>query len=239
MHPLVNLWFFLGFSTSLLFTTTYFGWLIHFMIFLTLVFYNYKISPIIISKIKPYIFYFPIMLCLYVFFSLVLTNNSLQIIAFEAIYGFLRLLLMVATMMYFFEITPNQDIVVLLRSIWVKFNLPWKWVENFFLFLSITLRFYPTFQSNWNSVRNSHHTLGLESNISRFRKIIMAANEMPGLLIHELKRANDITIAIKLRGYGNQFPRGVTYPIPFNWNHGIMILVITFTYFILHKYVTI
>ena len=239
MHPLVNLWFFLGFSTSLLFTTTYFGWLIHFMIFLTLVFYNYKISPIIISKIKPYIFYFPIMLCLYVFFSLVLTNNSLQIIIFEAIYGFLRLLLMVATMMYFFEITPNQDIVVLLRSIWVKFDLPWKWVENFFLFLSITLRFYPTFQSNWNSVRNSHNALGLESNISRFRKITMAANEMPGLLIHELKRANDISIAMKLRGYGNQFPRGVTYPIPFNWNHGIMILVITFTYFILHKYVTI
>ena len=239
MHPLVNLWFFLGFSTSLLFTTTYFGWLIHFMIFLTLVFYNYKISPLIISKIKPYIFYFPIMLCLYTFFSLVLTNNSLQIIIFEAIYGFLRLLLMVTTMMYFFEITPNQDIVVLLRSIWVKFNLPWKWVENFFLFLSITLRFYPTFQSNWNSVRNSHHTLGIESNPSRFRKITIAAKEMPGLLIHELKRANDISIAMKLRGYGKQFPRGVTYPIPFNWNHGIMILVITFTYFILHKYVTI
>lgn len=179
------------------------------------------------------------MLSFYVLFSLFLTNNSLQVIIFEAIYGFLRLILMVANMMYFFEITPNKDIVILLRSIWIKFNLEWKWVENFFLFLSLTLRFYPTFQSNWNSVRNNHKMLGLEASTPRLKKIIMVANEMPGLLIHELKRANDISIAMKLRGYGNQFPRGVTYPIPFNWNHGIMIFLITFAYFILFKYATI
>ena len=53
------------------------------------------------------------------------------------------------------------------------------------------------------------------------------AKELPSLLIHELKRANDISLAMKLRGYGKQFPRGVTYPIPFNWNHGIIILLIT------------
>ena len=80
--------------------------------------------------------------------------------------------------------------------------------------------------------------LGLEASTPRLKKIIMVANEMPGLLIHELKRANDISIAMKLRGYGNQFPRGVTYPIPFNWNHGIMIFLITFAYFILFKYIT-
>jgi energy-coupling factor transporter transmembrane protein EcfT len=239
MHPLVNLWFFLGFSTSLLFTEGYFGWLLHIIIFLSVVIYNYKITPLIIYKIIPYIYYFPLMLSLYVLFSLFLTDNSLQVIIFEAIYGFLRLILMVVNMMYFFEITPNKDIVILLRSIWIKFNLEWKWVENFFLFLSLTLRYYPTFQSNWDSVRNNHKMLGLEASTPRFKKIIMAANEMPGLLIHELKRANDISIAMKLRGYGNQFPRGVTYPIPFNWNHGIMIFLITFAYFILFKYATI
>ena len=146
---------------------------------------------------------------------------------------------MVATMMYFFELTPNKDIVILTRSIWVKFNLQWKWVEDFFLFLSMTLRFYPTFQSNWNSVRNTHKTLGLESNLSNFGKIKKTSKELPALLIHELKRANDISLAMKLRGYGKLFPRGVTYPIPFNWNHGVMILLITITYYILHNYVKI
>ena len=239
MHPLVNLWFFLGFSTSLLFTETYLGWFYHFMVFCTIVIYNYRISPLIISKIKPFIYYFPVMLILYIFFSLLLTDNSIQLIIYEALYGFCRLILMVATMMYFFEITPNKDIVVLSRSIWVKFNLQWKWVENFFMFLSMTLRFYPTFQSNWNSIKNCHKTLGLESNLSNFGKIKRTAKELPALLIHELKRANDISLAMKLRGYGKQFPRGVTYPIPFNWNHGLMILVITICYFTLHNYVTI
>ena len=239
MHPLVNLWFFLGFSTSLLFAETYLGWFYHLMIFFTILIYNYRINPLIISKIKPYIYYFPIMLFLYILFSLFLTDNSLQLIIYDAIYGFFRLILMVSAMMYFFEITPNKDIVILARSIWVKFNLQWKWVENFFLFLSMTLRFYPTFQSNWNSIRNSYKILGLESNLSTFGKIKKTAKELPNLLIHELKRANDISLAMKLRGYGKQFPRGVTYPIPFNWNHGFMILVITISYYILHTYVTI
>ena len=239
MHPLVNLWFFLGFSTSLLFTDTYLDWFFHLMIFFTILIYNYRISPLIISKIKPYIYYFPIMLFLYILFSLFLTDNSLQVIIYEAIYGFFRLVLMLSAMIYFFEITPNKDIVILARSIWVKFNLQWKWVEDFFLFLSMTLRFYPTFQSNWNSIRNSYKILGLESNLSTFGKIKKTAKELPNLLIHELKRANDISLAMKLRGYGKQFPRGVTYPIPFNWNHGVMILVITISYYTLHNYVTI
>ena len=146
---------------------------------------------------------------------------------------------MLSAMVYFIEITPNKDIVILARSIWVKFDLQWKWVENFFLFLSLTLRFYPTFQSNWYSIRNSHKTLGLESNLSTFGKVNKTAKELPGLLIHELKRANDISLAMKLRGYGKQFPRGVTYPIPFNWNDGVMILVITISYYTLHNYVAI
>ncbi len=239
MHPLVNLWFFLGFSTSLLFTETYLGWFYHLVIFCTILIYNYKISALVFSKIKPYIYYFPIMIFLYVLFSLLLTDNNLQIIVYEAIDGFIRLILMVATMMYFFEITPNKDIVILARSIWVKFNLQWKWVENFFLFLSMTLRFYPTFQSNWNSIRNSHKILDLESNLSSFGRIKKTAKELPGLLIHELKRANDISLAMKLRGYGKQFPRGVTYPIPFNRYDGTMILIITIIYYTLNSYASI
>jgi len=179
------------------------------------------------------------MFFLYLLFSLFLTDNDLKIIIFEAIFGFIRLLFMVTSMMYFFEITPNKDIVILLRSIWVKFNFQWKWVENFFLFLSMTLRFYPTFQSNWNSINNIHKKLGLELNLSRIEKIKKIAKEMPSLLIHELKRADDISLAMNLRGYGKQFPRGVTYPIPFKWNHLIMILIIPITYYILNIYVAI
>ena len=62
---------------------------------------------------------------------------------------------------------------------------------------------------------------------------------MPGLLIYELKRANDISLSMKLRGYGKQFPRGITYPIPFNWTDGLMILIITISFYTLYKYASI
>ncbi len=184
---------------------------------------------------KPFILYFPFMLILYIVFSLFLTDNPMSVILNEAVFGFMKLILMVGAMTFFIESTPSQDIVVLARSIWVKAGKPWIWVENFFLFLGMTLRFYPTFQSNWQSIRNSRKALGLESDLSHWARVKTAAKEMPGLLIHQLRRADDVATAMKLRGYGKQFPRGVTHPIPFHGDHVFQIAVITFIYWGIHS----
>ena len=169
---------------------------------------------------------------------MMLTNNPIQIIISEGIFGFLKLTLMVFAMMIFIESTPSQDIINLARSIWVKINRPWLLIENLFLFLSMTLRFYPTFQANWNSLRNSYRILGLESDLSNVRLLKIVVKEMPGLLIYQLRRADDVAIAMKLRGYGKQIPRRVTYPIPFNGNHLTQIIMISSIYFMIHYYVT-
>ena len=166
------------------------------------------------------------MIVLYFIFSLFLTDNTLGIILNEAIFGCLKLFLMVGAMMFFFESTQNQDIVIIARSIWVRLNKPWKWVEDFFLFLGMTLRFYPTFQSNWQLLRNTRKSLGLEADLSYLGQVKIAAKEMPGLLIYQLQRADDIAMAMKLRGYGKQFPRGVTYPIISKAVHLIQIILI-------------
>ncbi len=184
---------------------------------------------------KPFILYFPIMLILYTIFSLFLTGNPLNIILNEAVFGFIKLILMVGAMSFFIEFTPSQDIVVVARSIWAKTGKSWKWMENFFLFLGITLRFYPTFQNNWQAVRNSRKALGLENDLSHWEQVKTAAKEMPGLLIHQLRRADDVAMAMKLRGYGKQFPRGVMHPIPFNGDHVLQIVVITFIYWGIHS----
>jgi energy-coupling factor transporter transmembrane protein EcfT len=62
---------------------------------------------------------------------------------------------------------------------------------------------------------------------------------MPGLLIHQLRRADDIAMAMKLRGYGKQFPRGVTYPTIFNAVHLIQIILISSIYWVIHTIATI
>jgi energy-coupling factor transporter transmembrane protein EcfT len=121
----------------------------------------------------------------------------------------------------------------------VKVNKPWKWVENFFLFLGMTLRFYPTFQSNWQSLRNTRKSLGLEADLSYLEQVKTAAKEMPGLLIHQLRRADDVAMAMKLRGYGKQFPRGVTYPTIFKAIHLIQIIFISSVYWAINTIATI
>ena len=238
-HPLVNLWFFLGYSFSLLLSTTYFGLGIYFLIFLVIIWLNKKYLVQVLQGLKPIVYYFPIMIILYFIFSLFLTDNTLGIILNEAIFGCLKLFLMVGTMMFFFESTQSQDIVIIARSIWVTLNKPWKWVEDFFLFLGMTLRFYPTFQSNWQLLRNTRKSLGLEADLSYLGQVKIAAKEMPGLLIHQLRRADDIAMAMKLRGYGKQFPRGVTYPTIFKAVHLIQIILISSIYWVIHTIATI
>ena len=238
-HPLVNLWFFLGYSFSLLLSTTYFGLGIYLLIFLVIIWLNKKYFIQVLQGLKPIVYYLPIMIILYFIFSLFLTDNTLGIILNEAIFGCLKLFLMVGAMMFFFESIQNQDIVIIARSIWVRLNKPWKWVEDFFLFLGMTLRFYPTFQSNWLLLRNTRKSLGLEADLSYLGQVKIAAKEMPGLLIHQLRRADDIAMAMKLRGYGKQFPRGVTYPTIFNAVHLIQIILISSIYWVIHTIATI
>jgi len=238
-HPLVNLWFFLGYSFSLLLSTTYFGLGIYFLIFLVIIWLNKKYFIQVLQGLKPIVYYLPIMIILYFIFSLFLTDNTLGIILNEAIFGCLKLFLMVGAMMFFFESIQNQDIVIIARSIWVRLNKPWKWVEDFFLFLGMTLRFYPTFQSNWQLLRNTRKSLGLEADLSYLGQVKTAAKEMPGLLIHQLRRADDIAMAMKLRGYGKQFPRGVTYPTIFNAVHLIQIILISSIYWVINTIATI
>ena len=238
-HPLVNLWFFLGYSFSLLLSTTYFGLGIYLLIFLVIIWLNKKYFIQVLQGLKPIVYYLPIMIILYFIFSLFLTDNTLGIILNEAIFGCLKLFLMVGAMMFFFESIQNQDIVIIARSIWVRLNKPWKWVEDFFLFLGMTLRFYPTFQSNWQLLRNTRKSLGLEADLSYLGQVKIAAKGMPGLLIHQLRRADDIAMAMKLRGYGKQFPRGVTYPTIFKAVHLIQIILISSIYWVIHTIATI
>jgi len=238
-HPLVNLWFFLGFSLSLLMAVSYQGWGIHFLVFSLIALVNKSHFTTVIPRMKPFVFYFPIMLFIYVLFSLLLTDNSIIVILDEAFFGFLKLLLMVAAMTFFIETTPSQNIVVLARSVWVKMGKSWKWVDDFFLFLGMTLRFYPTFQSNWQSIRNSRKALGLENDLSQWAQVKIAAKEMPGMLIHQLRRADDVAMAMILRGYGKQIPRGVTYPISFKINHILQITIVASFFLGIHSFATI
>ena len=176
--PFVNLIYFLSFSISMILTSNYLGWIIHFLIFfITILFYLKSISSII-KGLKPLLYYFPLMLFFYVVFSLLLTNNSFAQIINEAFFGFIKLIVMVGAMTIFLESKYVNNIINHIRTLWSKTNIHWEWPEDIFVFLSMTQRFYPTVQSNWFSMFSTRKSLGIDNNRSHIDKLIFAAKNL-------------------------------------------------------------
>lgn len=238
-HPFVKLWIYLGFVISLLISNTNIGFIIHGVLFLFLLFLHGNKRIALARRLRPLVFYFPLMLIFYVGFSFWLTNNSLSIIMIEAGLGFAKLILMVSAMALFLETTPIYDILIVIRSLWVKTNLPWRAVEDFFMFLGITLRFYPSIQNNWKELREARIGLELIEGSTRWEHIKLITRGMPGLLLYNLRRADEVATAMQLRGYGLHFPRGVTKPIHFTALHFAQLIFITTGYCSGHYFVAL
>tara|TARA_Y100001970_G_scaffold163519_1_gene199854 strand:- start:2501 stop:3220 length:720 start_codon:yes stop_codon:yes gene_type:complete len=236
-NSFVDLVYFLGFSISMLLTKTYVGWGIHFIIFLITVLFYLKSIYKIKKGLKPLFYYFPLMLVFYLVFSSLLTNNSIIQIINEVFFGFMKLILMVSAMTLFLE--SSNNFVDLLRSVWSKTNLNWKWPDKFFVFLTMTQRFYPTVQSNWSSMLRTRKSLGIDYRQSHREKLILAAKNLPNILLLQLHWADDIALAMKLRGFGNRFPRGVTFPSSFKFIHFIQIVFIISSFWAIHLIVKI
>tara|TARA_Y100000817_G_scaffold289740_1_gene259936 strand:- start:93 stop:626 length:534 start_codon:yes stop_codon:yes gene_type:complete len=177
------------------------------------------------------------MLIFYIGFSLLLTNNSIYQIINEAFFGFMKLILMVSAMTLFLE--SSNNFVNLLRSVWSKTNLNWEWPDKFFVFLTMTQRFYPTVQLNWSSMLRTRKSLGIDYRQSHREKLILAAKNLPNILLLQLHWADDIALAMKLRGFGKRFPRGVTFPSSFKFIHFIQIVFIISSFWAINLIVTI
>jgi energy-coupling factor transporter transmembrane protein EcfT len=150
-----------------------------------------------------------------------------------------KLLLLVIVMAFYLEIIRKQNIVLSIRSIWVKMNLKWKRVEDMFMFLELTLRFYPIFQREWQTISRSKKALGLSSTINKWEQIKSVANDLPGMILQSYRKAENTTMVMQQRGYGKQIPRGVASPILFKMSDMMLLLIILFGYTLLNKYVTL
>ena len=103
------------------------------------------------------------MLIIYITISLIFS----QITFFEAIknalLAVLKFSLIILLMNFYLNTASSEKLIISIRSIWVKTGLNWRWVEDFFLFLSLSLRLYTTFQSNWINNVNSLKAIGIKS----------------------------------------------------------------------------
>ena len=106
-HPIVNLYYFLCLSIAMLMVNNYQEWLIYFIILIISILI-YKTSILdILTKLKPILYYFPMMLIFYLLFSFLLTDNSTKQILNEVFFGFIKIILMISAMSLFFKTTES------------------------------------------------------------------------------------------------------------------------------------
>ena len=209
IHPLVRFIFFLTFSFSVLFADTLTLWAIYFGIFVVTTGFDRTVILAVFSRIKPFIQFFPIMLVIYLAMSIFFTHATIYQAMVEVGFAFLRIVLMISIMSLYFESAGSPNFLLALRSIWFQTGLKWNWMENFFLFLDMTLRFYPSLQRDWITASQSRESLGFNQNNNRWGKIKQAAQDLPVLLVINLRKSQDIAMAMELRGFGKSLPRCV------------------------------
>jgi energy-coupling factor transporter transmembrane protein EcfT len=107
------------------------------------------------------------------------------------------------------------------------------------MFLELTLRFYPTFQREWQTINRSKKALGLTSSLIRWGQIKSAVNDLPGMILQSYRKAENTAAIMLQRGYGNQIPRGVANPILFKISDLILLIIILFGFTLLNQYVTL
>ena len=175
------------------------------------------------------------MIGFYFLISIIISQSTLWQIFQEISTAMMKFLMVMAIMNLYTVGSGSRSVFQALRSIWVHFNKPWRKIENWFLFLEMTLRFYPSLQREWTRLQGIHKALGLtveQGKVSRWKETSL---QMPGIIMIHLHKADDIAHAMTMRGYGTSIPRGVAQPIPFTFLHFSMLVIISYIFITIHS----
>ncbi len=234
-QPLIRLWLYLSFSTAVLFSPTLFHWIGYLGLFMSLLWLEKVAVSQIMLSLRSFIYFLPIMIGFYFFISIIMSQSTYWQIFIEISTAMMKFLLVMAIMNTYTFGFGSGSVFQALRSIWVQFNKPWRKVEDWFLFMEMTLRFYPSLQRDWSRWQGIHKALGLNVTHGRIQHWKETARQLPGMIMIHLHKADDIANAMTLRGYGQQIPRGVACLIPFTLGHFSTLLIISFIFFTLHN----
>ena len=229
-NPIVQFWFFFSCSLTILlhqFQLILLGGIAVFFVLILLYSKNYSG---ILKRISPIIKFYPILFVLYIGFSIVLTTDAIDTILINICIASIKILLMISIMAFYLEQSKPSEILIALRSLWSKLNISWRFVEDLFLFFELTLRFLPTFQNEWESIKWGKVALGLQTASTKRVQIREIVKTLPEIILRNYKRSEETSKIMKLRGYGKQIPRGIVYPVQSTVKDGLVFLLITLSF---------
>ena len=178
-----------------------------------------------VIKSKPLWIYFPQVGLLFFIISLIVSSKNTYDVFIDVSLATCRMILLVSMMTLYSILSKNSDIIIAIRGLWYKMGRSWKWAEDLILFIDITIRFFPSFQQQWQRIERTRKSLGINVSEDKLHKIRRFATMVPDMVILNLRRVNDLTLAMKLRGYGHLCPRTVH---PFISSYSIDKLILLF-----------
>ena len=193
------------------------------MVVLVIIFRNHWQEFVI--KSKPLWIYFPQVGLLFFIISLIVSSKNTYDVFIDVSLATCRMILLVSMMTLYSILSKNSDIIIAIRGLWYKMGRSWKWVEDLILFIDITIRFFPSFQQQWHRIERTRKSLGINVSEDKLHKIRRFATMVPDMVILNLRRVNDLTLAMQLRGYGYLYPRTVH---PFISSYSIDKLILLF-----------
>jgi energy-coupling factor transporter transmembrane protein EcfT len=236
LNPLTVVWLVIGSVISILLVQTGEQFFICSAGLGILIAINRKKISQIYHRVKPFLIFLPVMSLLYMGFSFILTDLSTEAILIYALIALGRLFLMIILMAVFLQSSGPTTLLTAIRSIWWRMNIPWKKVEDFLLFFSLILRFYPLYQKEWEFAKRSQRALGIENYQSKLKDVRIIIQNLPGIVIQSYRKAESTAGIMVLRGYGTQIPRGVAYPIKFRTVDSVIIVISFVGFFGLYSY---
>ena len=178
-----------------------------------------------VIKSKPLWIYFPQVGLLFFIISLIVSSKNTYDVFIDVSLATCRMILLVSMMTLYSILSKNSDIIIAIRGLWYNMGRSWKWAEDLILFIDITIRFFPSFQQQWQRIERTRKSLGINVSEDKLHKIRRFATMVPDMVILNLRRVNDLTLAMKLRGYGHLCPRTVH---PFISSYSIDKLILLF-----------
>jgi len=180
--------------------------------------------PEIIAKVKPFLFLLPLWMSIYVLFSLIFSDFTWQELLSNSLVITLRFVNLILIMSWLMSQIGSGEIVRAGRSLWARTGLPWRWVDDAFLFVELILRFFPQFIREWRSLKRARQSVGLASSGSRQMILRRTLNDLPGLFLRVYSQADTTAHMMLQRGYGQRHPRAVIHEIPWRITDNILAL---------------
>ena len=181
------------------------------------------------KRIVPILMYLPVMTILYCAISLAVSSDFLLTIIAQAIWAAARIVFLVSAMSVFLELVPSFILIDAVRTVWYRFRLKWRRVEDLFQLFDLVFRFLPMVTAEVKALMALEKSLSFTPSHSRREKIRKVAKHLPTLIVNCLNKAGQIAVAMEGRGYGTVLPRSVATPVEFTQRDIIVaIAMVTF-----------